>query len=130
MANKKTFELSLTPQNEEWVKLIPNHTQNIDIIMNKLIDTAISEGLMLEVISGTLTITDLRKFSASYEKLQSTRASFFEGLDIAPVHTERKKVTQTVSTEIEQETIEAKPKKEKTKKENTKKAVGFDEDVF
>jgi len=123
----KNFELDLTPQNEEWVKLIPNATKNMDIVFNKLIEMAINEGLLLEVISQSLTVTDLQKFKTTYSKMQTKRAGFLNDLDVAPIQTERKKVTQTQTIEVEAETI-SKPTKQKPKKEV--KSHGFDEDVF
>lgn len=127
----KKFEVNLTPQNEEWIKLIPNATQNNDIIFNKLIEMGINEGLLLEVISQSLTVTDLNKFKNAYAKMQSKRAEYMADLDVQPMHVERKRVVQTQSVEVEQEEIipeeiEAPEPPKKTKKHSH----GFDEDTF
>lgn len=128
MANKK-FEINLTPQNEEWFNLIPNSETNNDIIFNKLFEMAISEGLMLEVISSSLTVADLSKFKSAYSKMQTKRAEFFNDMKITPTQTERKKVTQTITTEVEEEEI--KPEvKEKSKPIAKPKTHGFDESTF
>ena len=134
MATKK-FELNLTPQNEEWVKLIPNPAQNMDIVFNKLIDTSINEGLLLEVISQSLTVSDLSKFKNSYSKVQTKRAEHMADLEITPAHIERKKVVHTQSIEVEEEEIIPEelppPPKPKTKPAPEKKiSHGFDESVF
>jgi len=135
MAQNK-LEIVLTPQNDEWIKLIPNQTQNLNIVFNKLIDAAIGEGLLLEVISQALTISDLSKFKTSYARIQSKRAEYMADLEITPPHIERRKVVQTQSIEIDEEDIipedikpvstqsAASPKKEK------KISHGFDESVF
>lgn len=129
MASKK-FEINLTPQNTEWFSLIPNPESNNDIIFNKLFEMAINEGLMLEVISASLTVSDLSKFKSVYSKMQSKRAEFFNDMHITPTHTERKKVTQTISTEVEEETIIPEVI-EKPKADQKKKTVhGFDESTF
>lgn len=129
----KKFEFQLTPQNEEWVKLIPNPTQNIDIVFNKLIDASINEGLLLEVISQSLTVTDLSKFKTAYSKIQSKRAEHMADLEITPPHIERRKVTHTQSVEIEEEEIIPEelhiPPPKPVKKEK-KISHGFDEQIF
>jgi len=118
----KNLEIDLTPQNEEWINLIPSKSKNLDLIINKLVELSIHEGLLLEVISQTLTLPDLKKFRTSYGKLQSTRNSFLDDLDVTPTQIERKKVTQTMVTDIEQEQV--KPKK------TEKKSSGWSEDSF
>jgi len=125
----KNFELDLTPQNEEWIKLIPNATKNMDIVFNKLVEMSINEGLLLEVISQSLTVTDLQKFKNTYSKMQTKRAGFLNELDVSSTQAERKKVTQTqtIEVETEAETV-SKPTKQKQKKEI--KSHGFDEDTF
>jgi len=131
----KKFEIQLTPQNEEWLQLIPNHSSNIDLIFNKLINSAINEGIFLEVISQSLTLNDLAKFKTTYSKLQSARAKHMLDLEITPTHTERKKIIQTQTIEVEKEEIipeEIKvviPPKVAEKKEK-KISHGFDEDSF
>jgi len=127
----KKFEVTLTPQNEEWIKLIPNATQNSDIVFNKLIEMAINEGILLEVISQSLTVTDLSKFKTSYSKMQSKRAEYMSALDITPSHIERKRVVQTQSTGVEEEEIipeEIIP--EKQSKKEKKMSHGFSESTF
>jgi len=132
----KKFELNLTPQNEEWIKLIPNAAQNNDIVFNKLIEMAINEGLLLEVISQSLTVTDLNKFKNVYAKMQSKRAEYMAELDVTPAHVERKRVVQTSSIEVEQEVVDADDYEEvvetpKTPAKKEKKiSHGFDEDTF
>jgi hypothetical protein len=130
MSNK--LEVNLTPQNQEWIKLIPNANVNQDIVFNKLIETAISEGLLLEVISNSLTVGDLSKFKTTYSKMQSKRAGFLEDLDVTPPHIDRKKVTQTFVEEIEEEEIEPTPTRKVIKKTPKKevKSHGFTEDSF
>lgn len=132
MASKK-FEINLTPQNEEWIKLIPNQTQNNDIVFNKLIEMAINEGLLLEVISQSLTMGDLSKFKTAYGKMQTKRAGFLDELDVTPSHVERKRVVQTMSVEVDEEeilpTVEIK-EPPKQKKKVAEKKVGWDEDTF
>ena len=127
----KNFEVDLTPQNEEWIKLIPNAIKNLDIVVNKLVETAINEGLLLEVISQSLTVQDLQKFKNSYGKMQTKRAGFLDELDVAPTHIERKKVTQTMVAEVEHEIVAPIIQKKKpaiAKKKPT--THGFDEDIF
>ena len=126
----KNFEIDLTPQNEEWIKLTPNTTKNTDIIFNKLIETAINEGLLLEVISQSLTLADLKKFKTTYGKMQTNRAGFLDELDVVPTHVERKKVTQTVIAEVEEETVAPAPPKKKTQPKKKPTTHGFDEDTF
>ena len=140
----KKFEINLTPQNEEWIKLIPNAVQNNDIIFNKLIEAAISEGLLLEVISQSLTVGDLAKFKNGYAKMQTKRAEYMSELDVTPIQIERKRATpqvpqvpqtplQTVQpTETEQEEINQEKVREiSTLKPNKRKmSHGFDEDTF
>jgi hypothetical protein len=133
MTSKK-FEISLTPQNDEWVNLIPNPSLNVDIIFNKIIDAAINEGLFLEVISQSLTLNDLAKFKSSYTKMQTTRAKHMADLEITPVHTERKRVVQTQTVEIGKEeiipeeiSVIVEPKAEKKEK---KMSHGFSEESF
>lgn len=133
MAEKK-FEIRLTPQNEEWVNLIPNGSQNTDIVMNKLISASINEGLFLEVISQSLTLADLAKFKVSYSRLQTKRAEHMADLEITPTHVERKKVVQTQTMEIEQEEIipeDLPVQKSKNVTKPTKiTSHGFDEQSF
>jgi len=123
MANK--LEVYLTPQNQEWIKLIPNSLVNQDIVINKLIEVAISDGLLLEVISNSLTVGDLAKFKNAYSKMQSKRVGFLEDLDVTAIQVERKKV---VNNEL---VVEAEvPKKATTVAKKTVKSHGFDEDTF
>ena len=125
MANK--LEVNLTPQNQEWIKLIPNSVMNQDIVFNKLIEMAICDGLLLEVISNSLTVGDLSKFKTAYSKMQSKRAGFLEDLDVVPTATERKKA----QTEVEVEVVENTPPKPVRKaKKPAVKSHGFDEDTF
>ena len=129
MATKK-FELNLTPQNEEWVKLIPNQSQNVDIVFNKLIESSINEGLLLEVISQSLTVSDLYKFKNAYSKIQSKRAEHMASLEITPAHIERRRVVQTQTIEVEEEEIipeDIQPPKHKKEK---KVSHGVDESTF
>ena len=60
--------------------------------------------------------------------MQTNRAGFLDELDVVPTHVERKKVTQTVIAEVEEETVAPEPPKKKSKKED--KQVGWDEDTF
>ncbi len=128
----KAFEINLTPQNDEWIKLIPTSSpQNIDIVMNKLIDAAINEGLLLEIISQSLTISDLAKFKTLYSKMQSKRIEYITELEITPTQVERKKVIQSqpiesgIETDIPEE-LPVKPAPNKGKKVSH----GFDESTF
>ncbi len=128
----KAFEINLTPQNDEWIKLIPTSSpQNIDIVMNKLIDAAINEGLLLEIISQSLTISDLGKFKTLYSKMQSKRIEYITELEITPTQVERKKVIQSqpvepvIETDIPEE-LPVKPAPNKGKKVSH----GFDESTF
>lgn len=128
----KAFEINLTPQNDEWIKLIPTSSpQNIDIVMNKLIDAAINEGLLLEIISQSLTISDLAKFKTLYSKMQSKRLEYMNELEITPTQVERKKVIQSqpvepvIETDIPEE-LPVKPAPNKGKKVSH----GFDESTF
>lgn len=128
----KAFEINLTPQNDEWIKLIPTSSpQNIDIVMNKLIDAAINEGLLLEIISQSLTISDLAKFKTLYSKMQSKRIEYMTELEITPTQVERKKVIQSqpvepvIETDIPEE-LPVKPAPNKGKKVSH----GFDESTF
>ncbi len=128
----KAFEINLTPQNDEWIKLIPTSSpQNIDIVMNKLIDAAINEGLLLEIISQSLTISDLAKFKTLYSKMQSKRLEYMTELEITPTQVERKKVIQSqpvepvIETDIPEE-LPVKPAPNKGKKVSH----GFDESTF
>jgi pyruvate formate-lyase activating enzyme-like uncharacterized protein len=135
----KKFEVNLTPQNEEWIKLIPNAVQNNDIIFNKLVEMAINEGLLLEVISQSLTVGDLSKFKTAYSKMQAKRAEHMAELDVQPMHVERKRVVQTQTVEVESEVVDAedfeevveapKPAK-KEKKMSHGFGNGFDESTF
>ena len=126
------LEVNLTPQNQEWIKLIPNSTLNQDIIFNKLIEMAISEGLLLEVISNSLTVGDLSKFKTAYSKMQSKRAEFLDDLDVTSTHVERKSTKQTFVEEVEEEVVEPTPAPKKTVKKTPKPKTthGFDEDTF
>ena len=128
----KAFEINLTPQNDEWIKLIPTSSpQNIDIVMNKLIDAAINEGLLLEIISQSLTISDLAKFKTLYSKMQSKRIEYMTELEITPTQVERKKVVQSqpIESDIETEIPEELPVKPAPNK-GKKVAHGFDESPF
>jgi len=128
MANN--LEVNLTPQNQEWIKLIPNSAVNQDIVFNKLIEMAISDGLLLEVISNSLTVGDLSKFKTAYSKMQAKRAGFLEDLDVAPTVTERKKpVTEANDVEVEEVEITT-PKPVRKAKKAAVKSHGFDEDTF
>ena len=128
----KAFEINLTPQNDEWIKLIPTSSpQNIDIVMNKLIDAAINEGLLLEIISQSLTISDLAKFKTLYSKMQSKRIEYMTELEITPTQVERKKVIQSQPVEpvIETDIPEEMPVKPAPNK-GKKVSHGFDESTF
>lgn len=128
----KAFEINLTPQNDEWIKLIPTSSpQNIDIVMNKLIDAAINEGLLLEIISQSLTISDLAKFKTLYSKMQSKRIEYMTELEITPTQVERKKVVQSqpIESDIETEIPEELPVKPAPNK-GKKVSHGFDESTF
>lgn len=128
----KAFEINLTPQNDEWIKLIPTSSpQNIDIVMNKLIDAAINEGLLLEIISQSLTISDLAKFKTLYSKMQSKRLEYMTELEITPTQVERKKVVQSqpIESDIETEIPEELPVKPAPNK-GKKVSHGFDESTF
>lgn len=128
----KAFEINLTPQNDEWIKLIPTSSpQNIDIVMNKLIDAAINEGLLLEIISQSLTISDLAKFKTLYSKMQSKRLEYMNELEITPTQVERKKVIQSqpIESDIETEIPEELPVKPAPNK-GKKVSHGFDESTF
>ena len=128
----KAFEINLTPQNDEWIKLIPTSSpQNIDIVMNKLIDAAINDGLLLEIISQSLTISDLAKFKTLYSKMQSKRLEYMTELEITPTQVERKKVIQSqpIESDIETEIPEELPVKPAPNK-GKKVSHGFDESTF
>ena len=128
----KAFEINLTPQNDEWIKLIPTSSpQNIDIVMNKLIDAAINEGLLLEIISQSLTISDLAKFKTLYSKMQSKRIEYITELEITPTQVERKKVIQSqpIESDIETDIPEELPVKSAPNK-GKKVSHGFDESTF
>ena len=128
----KAFEINLTPQNDEWIKLIPTSSpQNIDIVMNKLIDAAINEGLLLEIISQSLTISDLAKFKTLYSKMQSKRIEYITELEITPTQVERKKVIQSqpIESDIETDIPEELPVKPAPNK-GKKVSHGFDESTF
>ena len=128
----KAFEINLTPQNDEWIKLIPTSSpQNIDIVMNKLIDAAINEGLLLEIISQSLTISDLAKFKTLYSKMQSKRIEYMTELEITPTQVERKKVIQSqpIESDIETDIPEELPVKPAPNK-GKKVSHGFDESTF
>jgi hypothetical protein len=133
MPNKK-FEIQLTPQNDEWINLIPNPTQNMDVIFNKIVDLVINEGIFLEVISQSLTLNDLSKFKMTYAKMQATRAKHMLDLEITPTQTERKKITQIKTVEVEKEIIipdEIKvPVETKIEKKEKKMSHGFSEESF
>lgn len=120
MATKK-FEINLTPQNDEWVKLIPNPSQNMNNLFNKLIDASIDEGLFLEVVAQSLTVPDLAKFKTAYSKLQTKRAEHIADLEMSSGQIERRK---TVVQPIEEEVV---PTKKETKKTHSH---GFTEDSF
>jgi hypothetical protein len=138
MADKK-FEINLTPQNDEWIKLIPNASQNMDNVVNKMISAAINEGLFLEVISQSLTLADLSKFKSAYARLQTKRAEHMADLEITPTHTERRKVVQTQTVEVDSEDIipedlpsQKQKSTQSSSKKDTKKQLGhgFTEDSF
>lgn len=97
MTDKK-FGINLTPQNDEWIKLIPNPNQNMDFVINKLVSVCINDGTFLEIISQSLTLSDLSKFKLAYSKLQSKRAEHIADLDINSAQPERKK-TPTVNVD-------------------------------
>ena len=126
----KKFEIQLTPQNDEWIKLVPNAQQNMDNIMNKLISTAISEGLFLEVISQSLSLADLSRFKAAYSRLQTKRAEHMADLDVTPTHVERKKVVTTKTVEVDSESIASEPTPKKIIKKEKPLGHGFDEQTF
>ena len=131
----KLFEINLTPQNDEWIKLIPNAGQNSDIIFNKLIDMAINEGLLLEVISQSLSNSDLAKFKTSYGKMQAKRAEYMAELDVTPMHVERKRIVQTQTVKIEEEIQDADDYEESVEtpkpiNKEKKMSHGFDESTF
>lgn len=133
----KKMEVNLTPQNDEWINLIPNAQQNLDIVFNKLIEMAINEGLLLEIISQSLTLNDLSKFKSSYSKIQAKRAEYMADLDVQPMHVERKRIVQTQTVEVEQEVqdadeIEVRQQKnhKPTKKVTKTHSHGFEEDSF
>ena len=132
MAAKNNLEVNLTPQNQEWVKLIPNPTQNLDIIFNNLIDASIREGLLLEVISQSLAVSDLSKFKNAYGRIQAKRAAHMAELEIAPPQIERKKVIHTESVEAEEELVEVEEIKpaQLPKKKEKKLSHGFEESEF
>jgi len=127
MANNKKFEINLTPHNEEWIKLIPNPSQNMDNIFNKLVDITKDDGLLLEIITQCLTVADLSKFKTAYSKMNAKRAEHVADLDINVVQVERKKPIQTQI--VEQEEIHQEPIKSNSKKEK-KMTHGFDESTF
>lgn len=132
MTKSKLLDVNLTPQNQEWVKLIPNPTQNLDIVFNKLIDSAINEGLLLEVISQSLTVSDLSKFKNACVRMQAKRAAHMADLEIAPPQIERSKVVRTENIEVEEEVVvseEIKPNKPIKKKEKDLSS-GFSETSF
>lgn len=128
MATKK-FEISLTPHNDEWVKLIPNPEQNMDIIFNQLIDNSIRDGSFIEVISHKLTIADLSKFKTSYSKMNTKRAEHIAALDITSTQIERTGMDTKVSEEVEELHEEDPPKKTIVKKDK-KLTHGFLEESF
>lgn len=129
----KKFEIQLTPQNEEWIGLIPNPLQNVDILFNKLFDSAVNGGNFLEIISQSLTLNDLAKFKVAYNKMQQKRAEHIAGLDIGG----QDKKNQMVVEQIQQNTVEKeifedvkKTKEEKPAKKEKKISHGFDEMEF
>lgn len=124
MANKK-FEVILTPHNEEWLKLIPNPSQNIDIIFNKLIDITKDDGLLLEIISHSLTVSDLAKFKNAYSKMNTKRAEHVAGLDLNKFDPPKSIHPKIVDTEE----LPVEPKTTNSKKEK-KISHGFDESTF
>lgn len=132
MSHKK-IEFIVMPQNEEWINLIPNMEKNKDIIFNKLIELAVNDGLILDAVAASLTVADLFKFKASYSKMQSKRAEFFDEVGAtnrAPKVSKRQsKIDETVESEVEaaqEQTIPVQP----IKKEVKKMTHGFDEDSF
>lgn len=132
MKMAKGFEINLTPQNDEWIKLIPNSPQNVDIVMNKLIEAAINDGMLLEIIAQSLTVPDLLKFKTMYSKMQLKRVEYMSDLEITPHHIERKKVVQTQIIETDSEEIipEEITVKQTTPIKPKKPSHGFSEDSF
>ncbi len=128
----KKFEIDLTPQNEEWVKLIPNTEQNQNLIFNKLIEMAINNGLLLDVISQSLTLSDLTKFKSAYSKMQSKRAEYMDGLDIGSMYVEKKRVISIPTTVEENNTIVRNDNLQKSEnaRKPEKKVSGFTESTF
>ncbi len=129
MTSRK-LEVNLSPQNEEWINLIPNLIQNGDIVFNKLIDMAINEGLFLEVISQSLTVSDLSKFKNAYSRIQAKRSAHMAELETTPLYTERKKSSNNDTFEGEEEIILEETKTLHHKKPEKKMTHGFDEETF
>ena len=86
MATPK-FEVDLTPQNEEWIKLIPNAPKNMDIIINKLIEQAIknirdqnkaliiqTDKLKLAKVDDTILIDELKQKCTAAENSLKTQS--------------------------------------------------------
>jgi len=114
----KSLTVNLTPQNEEWISLIPNQTQNLDIFFNKLIDFSISDGLFLEVISQSLTVADLSKFKTAYSRIQAKRAVHMAELETTPLYVDKRKTNDSLTEEdeiIQEESSVVPPKKQEKK---------------
>jgi len=134
MMSVKKIDLKLSPQNDEWMKMIPNIAQNRDIILNKLIEVSINDGLLLEIISQSLTITDLSKFKDIYTKMYTERAQHISDLENPSIHIERKKKIHVEKTEVYDDIscsdgnpIPLKAKQITTQEKNSN---GFDEQTF
>jgi len=127
----KNFEINLTPQHEEWIKLIPNASKNMDIVFNKLIEYSMKDNILLNIISQTLTVADLQKFKNSYSKMQSKRAAFIDDLEITK-KTTIKQIEMLDEPEIieELEPIKKETKISQKPKQSKKVSHGFDEDTF
>ena len=120
----KKLELELTPQNEEWIKLIPNPTKNLNIVLNRLIDVCMNDGMLLEVISQSLTVSDLSKFKTGYSRMQRKRAEHMADLDVSLPHIERKRLDD------EEPSMEVSSKEDLTTKKEKKISHGFTEEQF
>jgi len=115
MSKKNEIILDLTPQNLEWIELIPFQNKNIEIVFNKLLSTSIENSNFLEVISKTLNVSDLQKFKTSFLKMQNKRN---ECLEILKCPTESKNL---LKENISEEKIEI---------DVVKTPHGFAEDTF
>jgi len=126
----KNFEINLTPQHEEWIKLIPNASKNMDIVFNKLIEYSINDNILLEIISQTLTVADLQKFKNSYSKMQSKRASFIDDLEITKKSMKHIEIVDEPKIIEDLEPIKKETKISQKPKQSKKVSHGFDEDTF